>query len=177
MFALKLGRFANYAISCCGLFYIITFLYLASLLLAVPLYMVFNVEAGFVSAVLNIRIPADTLYVAVAIAFLLIYISCFLLTFRDLTTNLFISSVRLADGSRMESDATSLGIWFKITLPNFLLTTLSLGLLYPWAKVRRWRHMVSSAYLVPTQALRDSLSGDSGLSSYFSKGTSNAVDR
>jgi uncharacterized membrane protein YjgN (DUF898 family) len=58
------------------------------------------------------------------------------------TFNLALNSARLEDGYTFESNVSADRlIW--IVLSNFLVTVATLGLLYPWARVRRARYMAS----------------------------------
>jgi len=58
------------------------------------------------------------------------------------TFNLAVNSTRLGDGYIFESNVSA-GRLTWIVLSNFLLTVATLGLLYPWARVRRARYMAN----------------------------------
>ena len=53
------------------------------------------------------------------------------------------SSIRFSDGTRLRSTARASTYFWKIYVVNLLLIVASLGVLYPWAAVRRWRYIAA----------------------------------
>lgn len=83
-------------------------------------------------------IPMMILMVALYVAVVL-FLYGFLGT---MTFNLAVSSTRLDDRYQLESDLAPLAmVW--IVFSNLLATVCSLGLLYPWARIRQTRYTVS----------------------------------
>lgn len=58
-------------------------------------------------------------------------------------TKLFWQSIKLTDGSAVLCNLNELA-YARVLFSNLLLTVLSLGILYPWAQVRKWRWLFNS---------------------------------
>ncbi len=93
-------------------------------------------------------------YMVVMAAAILAY--CLL---RALFNKLFWSNLELSDGSRIVSRVTFRGL-IAVFLTNVLITTLSLGLLWPIARARRWRYIVGSLAILPGTLLSTAVSSD-----------------
>jgi uncharacterized membrane protein YjgN (DUF898 family) len=64
-----------------------------------------------------------------------------------MTFNLALNNTRLGDGFKFESNLSPDRLTW-IILSNLLLTAATLGLLYPWARVRRARYMADCITVV-----------------------------
>ena len=87
----------------------------------------------------------------------------FLSMLRGRMTALFWDSIRLGEGGRIES--ILLGHKYaKILVVNYLLTLLSAGLLYPWARVRAYRYVSEHLTLVFDPATAQIMAADEDIS-------------
>ena len=72
--------------------------------------------------------------------------------FMVLTRNIIINQLVLHPGHRFDCNLSgSTIIWISIT--NMLAILLSLGLLWPWAQVRRWRYLANAMAIRPVESL------------------------
>lgn len=67
--------------------------------------------------------------------------------YRSRIIPLFYSSIRFEDGNHMECTVSARKYFFNFYLVNSVAFVLSLGLLYPWIKVRTWRYITKSLTL------------------------------
>ena len=69
-----------------------------------------------------------------------------------LTRNIVINHLVLHPGHRFDCNLSgSVIIWISVT--NALAILLSLGLLWPWAQVRRWRYLTNAMAVRPLGSL------------------------
>ena len=73
--------------------------------------------------------------------------------YRALTRNVMINALRLQGGIRFRSNLSgSVLAW--IMASNFIAVVLSLGLLWPWAQVRRYRYMCECTEIRPVNDMK-----------------------
>ncbi|WP_348721210.1 YjgN family protein [uncultured Candidatus Puniceispirillum sp.] len=72
--------------------------------------------------------------------------------YHALTRNIMINKLKLHGGIKFRSELSGTKLAW-IIISNNLVTLLSLGLLWPWAQVRRYRYMVESTQLRPSQSI------------------------
>ena len=70
------------------------------------------------------------------------------------TARIFWSSLQLSDGSRIASRITFAGLLRVFTI-NSLLTIISLGILWPMARARKWRYIANCIGIVPGSQLAE----------------------
>ena len=83
-------------------------------------------------------------------------LALFLITttyYRALTRNIMVGALRLDGGVKFRSTISgSILAW--ITISNVVLTIVTVGLLWPWAQVRRYRYMTVSTEIRPINDLK-----------------------
>ena len=72
--------------------------------------------------------------------------SLWFLYYRALLVALYWNAIDFTDG-KLRANFSGSDYLIKITLPNMLLTILSLGILLPWTRVRRWRYIARALVL------------------------------
>lgn len=82
---------------------------------------------------------------------------------RGALTTLFWDSIRMGEGGRVQSTL----IWRKyanILAVNYALTVLSVGLLYPWARVRAYRYVAERIMIEPDPSTAQIMAADEDIS-------------
>jgi uncharacterized membrane protein YjgN (DUF898 family) len=73
--------------------------------------------------------------------------------YHALTRNIMINGLRLRGGIRFRSNMSGLVLgWIMVT--NLFLIVISLGLLHPWAQVRRYRYLTETVEIRPINEMR-----------------------
>jgi len=73
--------------------------------------------------------------------------------YQALTRNIMLDSLRLRGGIRFRSNMSGLVLGW-IMLSNLVLVLISLGLLHPWAQVRRYRYLTETVEIRPIAEMR-----------------------
>ncbi len=138
--------------------------YIKAALWFIPYTLGFNIIAGFFLAGLSIALDLaeETLFVAFIAAGFINGLLFFALL-RGGMTALFWDSIRMGEGGRVESTL----IWRKyanILVVNYALTVLSIGLLYPWARVRAYRYVAERIMLEPDPSTAQIMAADEDIS-------------
>ncbi len=85
---------------------------------------------------------------------LIIVVLLWFLSYRAILARVFWDSIALDDGSRLQCNLRPMVYLFKIVILNIILVIFSLGVLIPWARVRKWRYIAHSICLLPNAELR-----------------------
>jgi len=142
-----------------GQFYRVYLLLLAAIVAFIVLMGVAGVGGAF-STMFQIQRQGGRVDPALLIRTVLILYGAFILmavsigpTFRALITNLIWNNTRLGE-HRIECNLSPL-ILIWISVSNFVLVALTLGLFMPWASVRLVRYEIESMRLVPASDLQE----------------------
>lgn len=95
---------------------------------------------------------ASSILIAVPVAFAVLFFAT-ATYYRAVTRNLMVGSLRLDGGVRFRSTLSG-GMLAWIMITNTLLVIISMGLLWPWAQVRRYRYMTESTDIRPVNDLK-----------------------
>ena len=107
-------------------------------------------------------------YVGVILVYVLVYFSP--IYFLAHLTPLLWSSVRLSDGSRLVSTVKPDVYFFRVLFPNHLVIYHSIGLAFPWARVRHWRYLAAHTHLLPSPQAEEALSREGSLDGAVTSG-------
>lgn len=123
--------------------------YIKAFLWFIPYTIGFNIIAFLLLSGLSIALDLaeETLFVAFTVIGFINGLLFFALL-RGALTTLFWDSIRMGEGGRVQSTL----IWRQfanILAVNYVLTVLSVGLLYPWARVRAYRYVSEHLTLEP----------------------------
>jgi len=73
--------------------------------------------------------------------------------YRALTRNIMVNGLRLRGGIRFRSNLSGLALgWIMVS--NLVLVVISLGLLHPWAQVRRYRYLAETVEIRPISEMQ-----------------------
>jgi uncharacterized membrane protein YjgN (DUF898 family) len=142
-----------------GQFYFVYLLLLAAIVAFIVLMAVAGVGGAF-STMFQIQRQGGRVDPALLIRTVLILYGAFILmavsigpTFRALITNLIWNNTRLGE-HRIECNLSPL-ILIWISVSNFVMVALTLGLFMPWASVRLVRYEIESMRVVPASDLQE----------------------
>jgi uncharacterized membrane protein YjgN (DUF898 family) len=117
--------------------------FILGLILAVAVGIVFG-GAGLIAAFKFGARPTPMAVAPIIAAVVVVYLATILFVgtyLRTMTFNLAVGSSQLADAFTLESDLSPWAMtWIMVS--NLVVTVLTLGLMYPWARVRQTRYMV-----------------------------------
>ena len=138
--------------------------YIKAVLWFIPYTIGFNIIAAIVLAGLSIALDLaeETLFVTFAATGFINGLIFFALL-RGALTTLFWDSIRMGEGGRVQSTL----IWRKyanILAVNYALTVLSVGLLYPWARVRAYRYVSERIMIEPDPSTAQIMAADDDIS-------------
>ena len=86
-------------------------------------------------------------------AFVLAVIAGLITIYYSLVANfsvIYWSSIIFNDGSYISTTLNWKSYLFRILIPNFLLILITIGILYPWARVRNWRYVANRVIINPS---------------------------
>lgn len=120
-------------------------------------YRIFMVASLFTVAVILLVVAASMLFMPLALLALPAYL-CGMAYFSVKTGNLFYNAGRL--GGHRFASVMEVGSYARLVVANTLLTALSLGFFYPWAKVRTAQYRTRHLSVVPAGDLDGFVAGE-----------------
>ena len=140
------------------LLFLILFVPVVALCMAVlaqPIALMLSGVTGLNDPALQIMLSDPTLS-ALLYAVPVILILLFMITgsyYQALTRNIMLDGLRLRGGIRFRSNMSGLVLGW-IVVSNLFLVVVSLGLLQPWAQVRRYRYLTETIEIRPIAEMR-----------------------
>ena len=128
---------------------------LCMVVLAQPIALMLSGVTGLNDPALQIMLSDPTLS-ALLYAVPVILILLFMITgsyYQALTRNIMLDGLRLRGGIRFRSNMSGLVLGW-IVVSNLFLVVVSLGLLQPWAQVRRYRYLTEKIEIRPIAEMR-----------------------